>query len=141
MNLGKLIGLRLAASGAMAGVVRLEDLAAWQLANELRGVALRVAGHPSVAADARYRAQLTDAASSAARNIAEGFARFKHKEFAQFLRVARGSESEVLDLLHEAHQRGLLSAEELAGHQRLARKAMSAAAGLIRYLERTPDRR
>jgi hypothetical protein len=65
--------------------------------------------------------------------------RFKHKEFAQYRRVARGAEGELLDLFREAHQRGLISLEDLTRHERLARRAMSAAATLIRYLETSPD--
>ena len=93
----------------------------------------RVSRHP------KYCEQLTDAASSSARNIAEGFGRFRHKEFAQFVRVAKGSEHEVLDLLIEARQRGFSTEQESAENEALARQAIAAAAGLVRYLENSPD--
>jgi hypothetical protein len=42
----------------------------------------------------------------------------------------------VLDLFVEAYQRELLSEAERDEHARLARRAIGAATGLIRYLER-----
>jgi four helix bundle protein len=120
------------------GVRDFRELVAWQLADELRAVVIGFCRRPAVAREFRYRDQLTDAASSAARNIAEGFGRFRHREFAQMVRVAKASEHEVLDLLTEARHRGFLTTEEYAAHDRLARRAM-AAAGLIRYLEKTSD--
>ena len=57
-----------------------------------------------------------DAARSAPRNIAEGFARYKHKEFAQFVRIANGALAEVLDHFIDAVDNGYLSAEKLPQH-------------------------
>jgi four helix bundle protein len=57
----------------------------------------RAAGKPEVRRRFQYYDQLSDAARSAPCNIAEGFARYRHKEFAQFVRIAKGSEAEVLN--------------------------------------------
>ena len=122
------------------GARRFEDLEAWQLANEVRMRVIVLTEKPAVAKRFKYRDQLDDASSSACRNIAEGFARFRHKEFAQFVRVARASEGEVRDLFIEARQRGFLSDLEFKEHEALVERAMKAAAGLIRYLENSPDR-
>jgi four helix bundle protein len=124
----------------MAGARRFEDLDAWRLANEIRLLAIALSERPQVARHLRYRDQLTDAASSAARNIAEGFGRYRHKEFAHLVRVAKGSENEVLDLFHEALQRGFLTEVEFAEHERMTRQAIAAATGLLKYLEGSPDR-
>ena len=70
-------------------------MGAWQLARELKLLAYELTSRPAVAKDFKFRDQLNDAARSAPRNIAEGFARFRHKEFAQFARIAKGSEGEV----------------------------------------------
>jgi four helix bundle protein len=121
------------------GVRDFKELVAWRLADELRVVVIEFCKRPMVVRQLRYRDQLTDAASSAPRNIAEGFGRFRHREFAQMVRIAKGSEHEVLDLLTEARHRGFLTSEEFDAHERLARRAMGAAAGLIKYLEKTPD--
>jgi four helix bundle protein len=64
---------------------------------------------------------------------------FKHREFAQFLRTARGSEGEMLNHLRDAHEQGLITKEELVMSERLAKRAIKAATGLIRYLESTPN--
>ena len=80
--------------------------------------------------------QLHDAVRSGPRNIAEGHLRvFKHKEFAQFLRIARGSEGEVLNHLIDAFDQGLITKDELEANERLAKRAIRAATRLIIYLE------
>ena len=119
----------------MAGVGDFKELRAWQLASDLRARANALAQRPRVAKHRKYCDQLTDAASSAARNIAEGFGRCRHQEFAQLVRVAKGSQHEVLDLLIEARQRGFIDHREFGEHEFLARQAIAAATGLIRYLD------
>jgi four helix bundle protein len=59
------------------------ELVCWQLARELKLLILPFAERAVVRHDFKFRAQLVDAASSATRNIAEGFGRYDHKEFAQ----------------------------------------------------------
>jgi four helix bundle protein len=75
----------------MAGWRSFEEIGGWQRARELKLLAFELLARPNVAKDFKFRDQLVDSARSAPRNIAEGFARFKHKEFAQFARVAKGS--------------------------------------------------
>ena len=82
-----------------------------------------------------------EASRSASRNLAEGFARFGHKEFARFARIAKASEVELIDHFQEAFDSGYITAEEHRDHEHAARKALKAVIGLIRYLESTPDRR
>ena len=64
------------------GAKRLEELAVWQLANELRGKTHAIIDAHVNATDFRFCNQMHDAASSITRNIAEGFGRYRHKEFA-----------------------------------------------------------
>jgi four helix bundle protein len=123
----------------MAGFKDFREIIAWQLANQMK---LRVdvfLGCPEFRRHFKFCEQLSDAARSGPRNIAEGFARFKHKEFAQFVRIAKGSEAEVLNHLIDARDQVLITADELIINERLAKRAMKAASGLIRYLESTPD--
>jgi four helix bundle protein len=123
----------------MAGFRDFRDIVAWQLAHQLK---LRVdlfVGSPEFRLRYRFCEQLSDAARSAPRNIAEGYGRFKHKEFAQFVRIAKGSEAEVLNHLIDAFDQRLITTDELAINEQLTKRAMQAAAGLIRYLESTPD--
>ena len=123
----------------MAGFRDFREIGAWQLARELKLLAYQLLSRPEVARDFGFRDQLSDAARSAPRNIAEGFARFKHKEFAQFARVAKGSEGEVLNHFIDAVDSGYLSKEEFPQFEHAAKKALKAVNGLIRYLETTPD--
>jgi four helix bundle protein len=123
----------------MAGFKDFRELAAWQLARELKLAADALLGKPEVRRHFRYCDQLSDAARSAPRNIAEGFARYRHKEFAQFVRIAKGSEAEVLNHFIDAHDLRLMTDEEFRHGEHLARRAIKAANGLIRYLEATPD--
>jgi len=112
---------------------------AWQLADELRRLILAIVAQPSVARDFKYCNQCKDAARSAASNIAEGFGRFRHREFAQFLRIAMGSLKEISDLLIDGHERGYVTDAQLAQGRRLSTRAKSACARLAEYLLRTPD--
>lgn len=55
------------------------------------------------------------------------------------MRIARGSELELLNHLQEAFDSGYLNAQEQKDLEEIARKAISAASGLIRYLESTHE--
>ena len=123
----------------MAPLKDFRELAAWRLAHQMN---LRVdvfLGCPEFRQHFKSCRQLSDAAHSGPRNIAEGCARLKHKDFAQFVRNARESEIEVLNHLVDAFDQRLISTDELLINKLLAKRAVRAASGLIRYLEATPD--
>jgi four helix bundle protein len=132
-------GMAIAALGFVAGFRDFREIAAWQLAREVKLLAYALLARPNVARDFKFRDQLLDCARSGPRNIAEGFARFKHKEFAQFVRIAKGSAGEVLDHFIDAVDSGYLSKEEFPRYEHACKKALKAINGLIRYLESTPD--
>ncbi len=92
-----------------------------------------------MARDRKYCDQCKDAARSAASNIAEGFGRYKHRDFARFLRIAVGSLNEVRDQLIDGHARGYVTAAELAAGTRLVKRASAAAGRFIQFLVSTPD--
>lgn len=111
------------------------DMTAWRLAHQL---SLRVDLFLACAEFRRHFrscTQLGDAARTAPRHIEDGHARFKRREFAQCVRLAKRSEAAVLDHLVDAHAQRLITTDELIINRRLARRAMRAAGGLIRYLE------
>ena len=123
----------------MAAARHFTDLACWQLANELKVALYDISGRPRVQRDGRLRIQLRDAAASGPANIAEGFARRTHKDFAHFLDVARASLTEcqqhVLDCFDRDHIT-MAECRELTG---LAKRACGATAALQRYLRNHPD--
>lgn len=84
--------------------------------------------------DFRFATQLEDAASSVARNIAEGFGRVRPKEFARFLLIARGSLFELSDLLADGAGRGYWSEAETSTLRALCKRTTGAVNGLVRYL-------
>ena len=123
----------------MKGVWRFQDLIAWQLADRLRQIAIGYCRYDGFKRDFKLRDQLSDAASSAPKNIAEGFGRKTHKEFARFCYVARGSEQEVLDSLIEARQKGYISEIEHDRGNHAALQALKVLNRFIAYLESTPN--
>ena len=123
----------------MAGFRDFREIIAWQRAHELKLLADAFLARPEVIRRFKYCDQLSDAARSAPSNIAEGFARFRHKEFAQFVRIAKASEAEVLNHFIDAHDLRLVSDEEFIHAEHMAKRALKAANGLIRFLESNPD--
>ncbi len=123
----------------MQGVWRFEDLVAWKLAVQLQQLADKYCDKPAIKRDFKFRNQLSDSAASAPRNIAEGFGRFHHPEFARFARFAKGSEEEVLNHFLDAKRKGYITLVECEDGVHAARKALKAVNGLIRYLDDTPN--
>src|SRR5690242_5379528 len=111
----------------MAGWRDFREIVAWQLARELKIKVDAFLQRPEVARQFKFRDQLSDAARSAPRNIVEGFGRYKHKEFAQFVRIAKGSEVEVLNHLIDAVDQHLLSACEFEVLEHHVKRALKAA--------------
>ena len=97
----------------MAGFKDFREIVAWQLAHELKVRIDTFVCRPEFQRKFKFSDQLTDAARSGPRNIAEGFARFRHKEFAHFVRIAKGSEAEVLNHIIDAHDQRLITQDEL----------------------------
>ena len=133
------VGIPVAPSDGMRDAARLQDLVAWQLAVQLRRLTHRYCLKPEIRRNFKFHDNLSDAASSAPRNIAEGYGRKYHREFARFAIIARGSEQEVLECLAEARERAYINASEFDAGDHAARKALIVLNGLIAYLESTPD--
>jgi four helix bundle protein len=93
---------------------------------------------PEVKRDFNFCDQADRAASSACRNLAEGFARYGHPEFARFASIARGSLGELRDSIDEARLKRYISDKDAKEFDRVIRGAMSSASALRGYLLRTP---
>ena len=89
------------------GVQRLEDLEAFQLAVDFKLEVYRlIRESPGARGDWRFRAQLSDAASSVESCVTEGWHRYVAGEFVNFLRYSRASLAEAERWLHDGVHRG-----------------------------------
>jgi four helix bundle protein len=116
-----------------------EDIGAWQRAEELCTLVRTLCLRSSFVGDEKLRGQLLDAGRSGPRNIAEGFGRWKHADFARFVRMAKASEVELLNHFNEALKSRHITTDERAKLDHAAKKAIKAANGLIRWLDNNPD--
>jgi four helix bundle protein len=121
----------------MAGWKSVEEIEAYQLAAKLRDAVRKFTRSEPAARDFTYRDQITDSSASVTRNLAEGFDRYYHSEFAQFASIAKGSVGETIDALKEGRACGYLSAAEFESLLALAERARKALSGLIRHLKST----
>jgi four helix bundle protein len=89
-------------------VRRFEDLIVWQLASQLQQEVFAFTAIGAAWRDIKYREQIRDSSASATRNTAEGFGRFRPRDFARFLEIAHGSLDETKNHLHDGHRRKYL---------------------------------
>jgi four helix bundle protein len=116
-----------------------KQLIAWSLANDLRKRVVAFTGKPPAARDFEFRDQIRGASRSVCRNISEGLYRYKHKEFANFVSIAKGSLGATQEALQDALQSGLVSREEFDEMWRLSKRCMAAVNGLHFYLRTTKE--
>jgi len=114
---------------------RVEDLEIWLLANELREKIYAISATRPAQADRDFCEQIRDAVGSVSRNMAEGFGRYRPKEHARFLIIARGSLFEVEDLLRDGVARGHWNAPGVQEMHRLCNRCIAGTTSLIRYLK------
>jgi four helix bundle protein len=84
------------------------NLQCWRLADALRSEVIAICEKKQVANDFRFCNGFRDAAGSACRNLAEGFARYESPDIVTFFRYAIGSLAEVKDYLTECRRRGAI---------------------------------
>jgi four helix bundle protein len=121
------------------GARRVEDLEVWQLANDLKLRTYELIATSRKPLDFKFRSEIEDALGSATRNISEGFGRYRHKPFAQFLEYARGSVFEAKDCLLDGAARGYWSKSDAEPASALAERTQKAIARFIDYLKNNPD--
>ena len=114
------------------------ELDAWKLSNAVKLGVYDLIREGKAARDLEFRDQIRNAAASAPRNIAEGFGRFRPREFAQYLRIANGSLMETSNHLRDGVDRGYFTQAQIDPLMVLSRRASAAATRLIRYLQTAP---
>ncbi len=92
----------------------------------------------SAARDGKFCEEIRKSSRSAPDNISEGFYRFNPPDFANFVRIARGSLGEVRNQLLHAHTRKYLDDEQFRELSHLCRRALGASRGLRLYLLSLP---
>jgi four helix bundle protein len=115
-----------------------EDLEAWQLADALKTEVYRLIASGPAARDFAFCSQIRQSAASVPRNIAEGFGRFRPRQFGQFVDVAIGSATETLDALKDGVDRGHFVDADIARAIDLARRTIQVSTRLAVYLKRAP---
>ncbi|HVH55289.1 MAG TPA: four helix bundle protein [Vicinamibacterales bacterium] len=118
----------------MAGWKSVEEIEAYRVAVDLRDWIGRLTQSGPAGRDFTFRDQIRSSAASTTKNLAEGFERFYHGEFAQFASIAKGSLGETIDALKEGKAKAYFSPKDADALLTLAEKARKATSGLIRYL-------
>ena len=117
------------------------ELECWQLARELKCEVLAFTATGAAKRDRDFCAAIRDSARSAPSNISEGFGRETHRDFANFLAIARASIMETDNHLIDARDSNYIEAAQYVKLTRLARGALVTTTRLQSYLLRTPDYR
>ena len=115
------------------------ELECWQLAHELKCEVISFTARMPAKADRDFCDDIRAAARSAPSNIAEGFGRETHRDFAHFLSIARASLMETENHLQDALDCAYITPPEHERLTTLARRALGATTSLQSYLRRTPQ--
>jgi four helix bundle protein len=107
------------------------DLVCWQLSYELKCEVFDFTATGAAAKAFKFRDQIRDSSAAAPRDIAEGFGRFTPREFAQFLKYARGSLMETQSSLIDARDSGYLTPQLYGRLANLARAALKTTTNLM----------
>ena len=124
----------------MAGVKHHEDLVAWQLSESLRQAVVALLAKSAVARHGEFCDQIGRSSRSAPSNIAEGFARYKPRDFARYMRIALGSLGETQNHLRAALNDKMISQEEFDNAWSWSVRAIKASKKLHSYLRRCDNR-
>ena len=131
ITVGRVLGMTHACATCVA-VRDFKDLVAWQLAYELKCEVFAFTAIGPASKDFKYRDQVRDSSASAPRNIAEGFGRFRPREFVRYLEFARASLIETQNHLLDGRDRGYLDVALYSRLSGLARSAVRVTTSLLR---------
>ncbi len=116
------------------GIRQFTDVRAWQSARSLTGLVYDLSDVMDSQRDFALRDQLRRAALSVMNNIAEGFGRRSHADFARFLDMARGSVCEVQSMLYVCEDRCDCPQELIESTRSLAQQTISQITSFQEYL-------
>ncbi|HEY2152733.1 MAG TPA: four helix bundle protein [Vicinamibacterales bacterium] len=119
------------------GAHNFRELVCWQLAHELKCQVIAFTDMMPTRSDSDFCDDIRASARSGAANIAEGFGRQTHREFARFLAIARASLIETDNHLQDALDCRYLTPDEHERLSVLAVRAIKATTALQSYLRRS----
>jgi four helix bundle protein len=119
----------------MPGIRDHRELLVYKLCDEVRLRVRKLLARPAFDRSPKLRSQLEESSERPCANIGEGFSRFRPKEFAQFLRIAKASETETIEHLTRAASKGCITEDEADDVSSIARRARAALTQFVRYLE------
>lgn len=114
-----------------------EDLDIWKDARELAKVIRLLTKREPFSKDFKLCNQINSSAGSVMDNIAEGFERDGHKEFIQFLYIAKASNGETRSQSYRAFDAEFISEEELNGILSRTQSLKIKTISLINYLKKS----
>ena len=114
----------------------LDDLEAWRIADELKREVYTLIATGPASKDFKFCTQIRESAASPARNIAEGFGRFRPGPFAQFMEIAIGSTMETQNSPKDGIDRGYFTVESIDRASELAQRCIQVSTKLLLYLKR-----
>jgi four helix bundle protein len=120
----------------MPTITTFEDIEAWQEARAFVRNIYHASSTGSFAGDFALRDQLRRAAVSIVSNIAEGFERSSHREFARFLYMAKASAGEARAQLYVALDLGYLDEAQFRDLRLATIFISSKLASFIKYLQK-----
>ena len=115
----------------------LQDLIVWQLADQLRSQVATLTQLPAARRDFSICRQIQASAGSVVANIAEGYGRRNHGDFARFVDYASGSLRETEQWLRDGLGRQLWCGDDIEPAYALCRRLTPALGNLRRYLRST----
>ncbi len=121
----------------MATIERFEDIQAWQKAREVSSAIYKLCKGSDLSSDFGLRDQIRRSAVSIQSNIAEGFGREGSKEFAHFLRIAKGSSCEFRSQLYNLLDAGYIDNSTFQDLYEKATDTERLIGGFINYLSNT----
>jgi four helix bundle protein len=116
----------------------LTDLIVWQLAEQLNAEVVKLSNQPAARREFKFRDQILPAASSVAANIAEGYGRRSHGDFARFIGIAQGSLRETETWIRDGAVRQFWTTNEAAPALLLCKRLTVGLTRLRAHLRSTP---
>jgi four helix bundle protein len=115
---------------------KVSDIEAWNLSMRLAEAFGAVLDGSPACEHRKFCEDAHDAVESPARNIAEGFGRYGHREFARFVEIAYASQLETHTNLITARRRAFISDAEYERLRALSEEAKATTVGLLKSLKR-----